>query len=425
MDVTIERQDLGETVALVVTGRLDAECAGELGHAVAEELRRGSHAIDLDLTGVSFLSSAGIRVLFEIHRGAKSGGGTCLIAAASEPVRKILDLTRLAPILMGHHAAAPAGGGSSTAPAEPRPVGGAAAAETRAGPILFVGLEPPAAGALRAAVVGSSRALDAGFADPAPVPIPRHAFALGIGGFADVASLARRAGELVAACGAVFYRPPQPFAVVDYLIGAGDLVPEVQFGTGLVWQGLPGGRAGFEPAEDEPAVPFDELATRLLEQSRADVIALVVAAEVQGLVGVELIRPLAEVDGADRPLSPSRDIASRWLSFSREPVYARRTALLVGVACRGRPAEPLASFVRPLGAGDVHGHFHAVVFPHRPLRRGAVDLAATTADLAASVPLAVMHLLPDRQPVLGSGQSELVRGSCWFAPLAVAGEVPA
>jgi hypothetical protein len=36
-----------------------------------------------------------------------------------------------------------------------------------------------------------------------------------------------------------------------------------------------------------------------------------------------------------------------------------------------------------------------------------------------------MHLLPDRQPVLGSGQSELVRGSCWFAPLAVAGEVPA
>jgi len=31
----------------------------------------------------------------------------------------------------------------------------------------------------------------------------------------------------------------------------------------------------------------------------------------------------------------------------------------------------------------------------------------------------VIHLLYDTQPVLGSGQSELVRGTCWFAPLQV------
>jgi hypothetical protein len=32
----------------------------------------------------------------------------------------------------------------------------------------------------------------------------------------------------------------------------------------------------------------------------------------------------------------------------------------------------------------------------------------------------VMHLLGDPQPVLGRGQSDFVRGCCWFAPLAVA-----
>jgi hypothetical protein len=32
-----------------------------------------------------------------------------------------------------------------------------------------------------------------------------------------------------------------------------------------------------------------------------------------------------------------------------------------------------------------------------------------------------MHLLGDPQPVLGSGQSEFVRGCCWFAPLSVTG----
>ena len=46
---------------------------------------------------------------------------------------------------------------------------------------------------------------------------------------------------------------------------------------------------------------------------------------------------------------------------------------------------------------------------------------ATVADLAASEPVAVVHLMADDRPVLGSGLSELVRGRCWFAPLTLAG----
>jgi hypothetical protein len=69
----------------------------------------------------------------------------------------------------------------------------------------------------------------------------------------------------------------------------------------------------------------------------------------------------------------------------------------------------------------VHGHLHAVVFPPRPLARGAGDLSATVEDLAASAPLALMHLLRDPEPVLGSGRSTMERGRCWFAPLVVEG----
>jgi hypothetical protein len=42
------------------------------------------------------------------------------------------------------------------------------------------------------------------------------------------------------------------------------------------------------------------------------------------------------------------------------------------------------------------------------------------ADLAASEPVAVVHLMADERPLLGSGVSELVRGRCWFAPLSLA-----
>jgi hypothetical protein len=152
----------------------------------------------------------------------------------------------------------------------------------------------------------------------------------------------------------------------------------------------------------------------------AAVAAFIVAGEVQGLVGAELIRPLSEATPGDALGCVDRDVAARWLSFSREPVHARRTALAVGVVARGRPSGPLGDFLRPLGRDDLHGHVHAVVFPLRPLRRAALDLAAVVADLAASEPLAVLHLLVDPEPILGSGHPEFVRGCLWFAPLSVA-----
>ena len=434
MDISIERREnapdaSGDAVVeLAVKGRIDAETGVELEHAVAEELRHGHHAIRLDCTDVSFLSSAGIRVLFNVHRAAKTAGAWCLVGAASEPVARVLELTRLAPMLREPQLQPSQGTGSRGQ----SPSGDAAVAAAGNGPadvcvgrIFFVGLERPGSGGLAAEIVGASNAALLGSAAGRPVetpsrPVPRHAFGFGLAGLADD-SLASIAGEMLAACGAVFHRAPQPFAAVDYSLGEGSLVPTVRLASGLIWEGLPRGRAGFEPADDEPAVRFDELAAALLEQSQADCLALVVVAEVHGIVGVELIRPLAEATATDNPRSRDPAVAARWLSFSREPVHARHTALIVGVVTRGNPAGTLAQFVRPLGAGGPCGHAHAAIFPLRPLKRGTIDLAATVADLAASEPLAVMHLLGDPQPVLGSGQSELVRGCCWFAPLTVAG----
>ena len=429
MDIRIERREIAHeasgdaVVELVVRGRIDAESGAELEHAVAEELRRGQHAVRLDCTEVSFLSSAGIRVLFNVHRAAKTAGGTCLIGAASEPVARVLELTRLASLLrepkLGEATvAAGAGPGADAFVTDDRK----SAAEIRSGRVLLVGFEPCGSGGLAGDLVGTADDVLVGRPDETPPrAVPRHAFGLGLAGLADDASLSAIAGEMLAACGNVFHRPPQPFAAVDYSLGEGSHVPAVRLASGLIWEGLPRGRAGFEPADDEPAVRFDELAAALLEATPGECLALVAVAEVHGMVGVELIRPLAEATADDHPRSSDPAIVARWLSFSREPVHARQTALIVGVVGRGTPAGPLAGFLRPLGVDGPHGHAHAAVFPLRPLKRGAVDLAATIADLAASEPLAVMHLLGDPQPVLGSGQTELVRGCCWFAPLTVTG----
>jgi anti-anti-sigma factor len=438
MDISIERRTSGAPLAgsadavieLAVSGRIDAETGEELEHAVAEELRRGHHAIRLDCAGVSFLSSAGIRILFNVHRAAKTAGGLCLIGAASEPVARVLELTRLAPLLRESH-----GGKGTQPPGGTQPAGTPQAAgqiadltlpsipaDLRVGRILFIGMESPGNAGLQVEICGAADDVLRGRVSQATSrPVPRHAFGLGLAALAADRPLPAIAGEMLAACGAVFYRSPQPFAAVDYSLAEGNLVPDVQLASGLIWEGLPSGRAGFVPADEEPAVQLDELATAVLEQSKADCVAMVIVAEVHGLVGVELIRPLGEATADDHPQTSDPAVAARWLSFSREPVHARHTALIVGVVTRGMPTGPLAEFVRPLGVNGPMGHAHAAIFPLRPLKRGPVDLTTTVDDLAASTPLAVMHLLGDPQPVLGSGQSELVRGCCWFAPLSVAG----
>lgn len=427
MDIDIQRTAAEDSVELAVRGRLDADSAGELRQAVAAEVRRGMHLITLDLDGVSFLSSAGIRVLFETQREARGAGGDCHVRSASGPVRKVLELTRLDAILMR-----PAGAASGLPQAaqivtsEPRGVDVSRveprSCERRG--VRFASVLPPPPMPLVGRILGAASGLSGGPQRHDPLKIGPESFALGLAAVADDAAALDTAGEVVAACAAVYHRPPRSFAAVDYLLGEGDLVPEANVVTGLSWQGLPGGFATFEPTDDRPAVAIDDLVAGLLEQglpneSPADAMAVVIAAEVHGIVAAELIRSLAEATPDDHPLTGSRAVTANWLCFSREPVHAGRTAVIVGIAWRA-PARAHAEHAAPLGPSGVCGHLHAVVFPHRPIRRAARDLPTVLADLTASEPLAVVHLMADDRPVLGLGASELVRGSCWFAPLSLA-----
>jgi len=413
MDITIEHRGAaagatGVVVDLVVVGRIDAETGPTLEQAVAESIARGRTTIRLDCAAVGFLSSAGIRTLFNCSRAAQAAGGRCRVGAASPSVSRVLELTRLDSILRESSIGSAA---VADVPAVPR--------DRTVGGIVLVGLESPGDRRLTGLLKGTPSGLVA-TRGPTELSLSACGFGLGLAAVAGDTAPRGAAGETVAACGAVFQRPPHPFAAVDYSLPHGDFVPAVQVVTGLFWEGVPRGAAGFRPAGDAAAVRFDDLAAELLAESRADAIAIVLVAEVHGLIGVELIRPLAEATPDDQPLAATPAVAARWLSFSREPVHARQVALVVGVVTRPGREGPCTSFVRPLGAAAATGHAHAVVFPARPLPSGPADLSALVTELSAAEPLAVMHLLGDPQPVLGSGQSEFAGGCCWFAPLDVA-----
>ena len=142
---------------------------------------------------------------------------------------------------------------------------------------------------------------------------------------------------------------------------------------------------------------------------------MVILAESAGVVGAALRRSPALAEGPPLAFPAVRD----WLSFTTERTHERNLILVVGIAQRN-PEPELAPFLRPLGPGTTaQGHFHAAIFPYRPLQKGNLDLAQSVVRLLATESAqSVMHLLMDDREFEGVGQTELMRGACWLGPIA-------
>ncbi|BBY27982.1 STAS domain-containing protein [Mycolicibacterium sediminis] len=61
------RRLAGDITVLSVDGEIDLATAGILDAAVADATATASHAVVVDLTGVDFMGSAGLRILAQTH----------------------------------------------------------------------------------------------------------------------------------------------------------------------------------------------------------------------------------------------------------------------------------------------------------------------------------------------------------------------
>lgn len=75
---------------MAVKGRVDSETAPELDTALSKLLADGRNKIVLNLQGVEYLSSAGLRALVKALKGSQSSGGDVRLASVSEPIKGIL-----------------------------------------------------------------------------------------------------------------------------------------------------------------------------------------------------------------------------------------------------------------------------------------------------------------------------------------------
>jgi len=85
-----------------VAGKLDALSAGEYEKAVSQLITEGKTRLVVDFAELSYISSAGLRVLLSTAKQLKPKGGVALFVNLQDGVRDVLEMTGFSSILAIH-----------------------------------------------------------------------------------------------------------------------------------------------------------------------------------------------------------------------------------------------------------------------------------------------------------------------------------
>src|SRR5437899_7183326 len=104
----ITKQQAGEVLEVIVTGRLDAYWADHLSAALVEAVRGGADHIRLNMGDVTYMSSVGIRVLLRFYKQLQRINGSFTVSNPSDAVKSVLELAGLQELLATRAAPPPA-----------------------------------------------------------------------------------------------------------------------------------------------------------------------------------------------------------------------------------------------------------------------------------------------------------------------------
>jgi anti-anti-sigma factor len=408
----IDATRAGGSGVLRLGGRLDREGADYLSNTLEDLLRHGVRSLTIDLSGVTYISSAATKVLTRWHQELAGLRGEVELTSLPPAVRETLAIA-------GWDWHLDAADGPGSGPSSLRQSSWQLhAGSARSGEYQVSASVPE--GTLSCRLHGHPDQLTQALPGPDDcdtVAFPDDSFGLGLGAIgATFEQCQERLGELVAVAGCVAYFPSDGARMADYLVGDGPAAPQAVLASGLSCQGSFSKLVRFGTQSEAEAIPFSELAAICLEAAGGKVAGLVIAGETAGLSGARLRRSPAADAGV--PVQLDLPEVRDWLSFAPERTYAGTTALVAGVVAR-RPEGLLAKHLRPLGLwGQLYGHFHAAVFSYHPLPQRTVELRALLRGLFRNHQLRdVLHLLWDDRGEAGVGESALVRGVCWVSPI--------
>ena len=92
MSIQIADEQAGAAPVLAIKGRLDGATAGALDERLAETV--GVSAVTIvDMAGLDYVSSAGLRILLKAAKQAKARSAKLLLCALHPNVREVFDIS--------------------------------------------------------------------------------------------------------------------------------------------------------------------------------------------------------------------------------------------------------------------------------------------------------------------------------------------
>ena len=88
----IDEEQAGETLVIAPRGRVDSVSSGELERHVVSRLDAGARRVVIDLAGVEYISSAGLRVLLLAAKRLKPPQGALVLCGLGPSVKTVLEL---------------------------------------------------------------------------------------------------------------------------------------------------------------------------------------------------------------------------------------------------------------------------------------------------------------------------------------------
>ncbi len=398
----IQKTVSGKKSVLVISGRLDANSTGHLDDTINALIREGIYDVELDLGQVVYLSSLGIRVLVSQYKNLSKIGGALNLAVMSDPVREVLRMVGMADMFQQKTV-------KVKAPEPASPTGRIEEGfrfereSSGNGPMtLLVHGHPEFTGKL----VYTAE-------DNLLMTSERKTFALGLGaigtGFEDCKS---RYGEFLSLGEAITYMPADQTSIPDYALSSGQYVPEINALFAIKVKGDFTDRIIFEPAGGSLSITLHTLVDVLMRLTGYKKMALLMAAESDGLIGMRLRKSPVE----DPSLLELPGLANN-LFFTTEPAYSRMLTLSFGYFESGS-IEKIA-WLRPLESGSsTIGHLHTAVFPYQPLRKTKPDYGEIIHSLFGTSEVSdILHLINDTREINGLGDSRFKNGICWIGQI--------
>jgi anti-anti-sigma factor len=97
--VEVSTTSHGDAIVLAVSGRLDGATVPSFEARLFDLIAEGHRRIIVDLAGLRYISSAGLRVLLVAAKRLKPEGGRLLLAAPSELVGQVLEIAGFSAML--------------------------------------------------------------------------------------------------------------------------------------------------------------------------------------------------------------------------------------------------------------------------------------------------------------------------------------